>query len=108
MTKYIVAVCVALALVAYSAPATALAGPGGGGGQRPLKVQGVVTAVNAATGQVAITTIAGQSVVLVAVPTTKIERNGVRVALAAFKIGDRGQALFAPNKAVSKIEAVGM
>ena len=39
---------------------------------------------------------------------TKIERNGRQVPLAAFKLGDRGQAIaLASNGVASKIEAVG-
>lgn len=112
MGKSIATVCVALAIVACSVPTVALAGPGpgggGGGGQQQLKAQGIIVGVNPVTGQVAIALRNGQTIFVVAGPTTKIERNGVRVSLYAFKLGDRGQALFAPNGAASKIEAIGL
>lgn len=39
---------------------------------------------------------------------TKIERNDVHTTLAAFKIGDRVQALLAANGTATKVEATGL
>lgn len=98
------------AAVLLTPAALVLAGPGKGGGQPAgtIKVEGVITGVNLATGQVAITMRNGVVAVVVAGPTTKLERNGVRVPLSAFRLGDRGQAIAFPNGAATKIEAVGL
>lgn len=107
MYKFLASACVAMAVALTVTPAPTLASGPGRGNPRPLKVEGTITGVNLVTGQVAITTISGQTVVVVAVPATKIERNGMRVPLGAFRLGDRGQALFAANGVAFKIEAVG-
>ena len=64
----------------FAVVAVALADRGGpGSGNLPagmVKVEGTITGVNPVTGQVAITTRAGVTVVVVAVPGTKVERNG--------------------------------
>lgn len=100
----------ALALVTSIAPAlVARPEPGSGSGGRPagtIKFEGRVTAVNVATGQVGLMTRSGPAVV-VAGPTTRIERNGVRVPLSALRVGDRGQAIAYPNGAAVKIETLG-
>lgn len=81
--------------------------PADGGGQNgTVKIEGTVTGVNLVTGQVAIQNRAGVFIVT-AVAGTKIERNGMRVRLAAIKLGDRGQAIAMPNGVAVKIESVG-
>lgn len=82
-------------------------GRGGGSNVRLNKVEGLVTAVNVATGQVAIRARNGVTVVVVAVATTKIERNDRHVPLSVIRIGDRGEAEFANNFVAAKIESVG-
>lgn len=74
---------------------------------RQNKVEGVITAVNVTTGQVAIRMRNGVTVVVVATAATKIERNDLHASLAAFRLGDRGQALFDNSFLASKIEATG-
>jgi hypothetical protein len=91
----------ALALLVGS-PSPAIAD----GGDGSVRIEGVVTGINLATGQVAIQNRAGTFVVIV-VPATKVERNGMRVPLAAFRLGDRGQARTMANGVGVKIEAVG-
>lgn len=96
------AAAAAVALALAAAPTPTFAGErGSGGGQQEQRVEGLVTAVNAAGGTVTI----GATVVKVG-PGTKIERNGVRVPLSAFKVGDRGQARIT-NGVATKVEAVG-
>src|SRR5262249_40056379 len=56
------------------------------------KVEGTVTAVNAAAGTVTIRTQGGSAVLVRTGPSTKVERNGVHTTLAAFQVGDRGEA----------------
>ena len=77
-------------------------------GRRDVRVEGLVASVDVVAGTVTIQT----RTVGVLVRTngaTKIERNGVRRPLSAFKVGDRGQARFSDASAVfaSKVEAVG-
>ena len=71
------------------------------------KVEGTVTAVDAANLKVSIKQQNGTTVVVQAAGGTKIERNGVRVPLSAFKVGDRGQAIISANGIARKLEAVG-
>jgi YbbR domain-containing protein len=97
--------CLAVA-VAVSVPVVA-SGPSINEGIKPGKVEGTITAVDVAAGKVTITTVRGVAVTVTTTATTKIERNDRRVTLAAFKIGDRGQALYDANKVASKVEATG-
>lgn len=85
-------------------------GQSGGGGStvRANKVEGLVTAVNPVTGQVAIRMRNGVTVVVVANAATKIERNDRRVLLSAIQVGDRGQALYNNDFVALKIESVGL
>jgi type 1 fimbria pilin len=107
MSKLFAVVAVALA-VALSFTCPAKAEKGGGGGQAgQLKVEGTVTAVEPSVGTLTITTKGGVEVKLSVTATTKIERNDRKSALASFKIGDRGQAIYAPGGAASKVEATG-
>lgn len=80
----------------------------GGSTVRANKVEGLVTAVNPVTGQVAIRMRNGVTVVVVANAATKIERNDRRVLLSAIQVGDRGQALFTNDFVALKIESVGL
>ncbi len=98
---------IAALVVALSFTAPALADKGGGGGQQgQLKVEGAVSAVDAKAGTVSISS--GGKVVTVSVtPATKVERNGKHATLAAVKVGDRGQAVYAAGGAASKVEATG-
>lgn len=104
------ALVLALAGLALAAPAPTFAGPGsggGGGGNQQVKVEGILTGGNAAAGQVVITTAGGANLTILVGPTTRVERNGVRVPLAAFQLGDRVQAVTNLAGQASKIEAVG-
>ncbi|MBX9581911.1 MAG: hypothetical protein K2X87_16525 [Gemmataceae bacterium] len=109
MSKFLaLLVAVALGVVAVAArPAAADRGPGGGQQQGTVKIEGTVSAVNAAGSTVTITTRSGPVVVTVG-PATKVERNDRPATLAAFKVGDRGQAIIptAGGPAV-KVEATG-
>lgn len=70
-------------------------------GGRENRVEGTIRAINIAAGTVSIgaTVIATNS-------STKIERNGIRVTLASFRIGDRGQArLVTGTNLATKLEA---
>ena len=71
------------------------------------KVEGMITAVNAAVGTVTITTRGGMAVTLSTTAATKIERNDRRATLTAFRVGDRGQAEYDASKVASKVEATG-
>jgi len=75
---------------------------------KSLKVEGRLVSVNTATGTVSIQS-GAQVVAVIANAQTKIERNGRRVTLAAFKAGDRVQAILAATggSIATKIEAVG-
>lgn len=106
MSKLFAPVFVAL-VVALSFAPPVLADKGGGGGvPGELRVEGTVSAVDAAAGTVTITS-GGVAVKLTVNATTKIERNGVKVTLAAFKLGDRGQARYVAGGAAHKVEATG-
>jgi Mrp family chromosome partitioning ATPase len=70
---------------------------------RAGRVESKVNAVNTMAGTVTI----GKTTVITNV-ATKIERNGVRVQLSAFRIGDFGQArLIGTSMLASKVEARG-
>lgn len=70
------------------------------------KVEGRITAVGA--NSVTITNRAGANTTVGVDATTKVERNDRHASLAAFKVGDRGEALFNPTTMVaSKVEATG-
>lgn len=84
----------------------AQSGPGRGG-QNQLKIEGVISGVNLTTNKITIRLQNGRTAVVEVVAATKVERNGVRVPLRVFKIGDRGQALINAAGIASKIEAVG-
>lgn len=72
----------------------------------PNRVEGTVAAVG--SGHVTIRTRGGTAVQVTVSSSTKIERNGRRVALSAFKVGDRGQArLVAGSQLATKVEAAG-
>lgn len=75
---------------------------------KSLKVEGRLVSVNTATGTVTVKS-GTQVVAVIANAQTKIERNGRRVTLAAFKAGDRVQAILAATggSIATKIEAVG-
>lgn len=70
------------------------------------KVEGRITALGASS--VTITNRAGVNTTVGVVATTKIERNDRHASLAAFKVGDRGEAVFnATTMVASKVEATG-
>lgn len=105
MPKFVAALAALVVALSFSAPA--LAGNGSGGGQQgQLKVEGTVSAVDVSNGTVSITS--GGKVVTVTVGVgTKVERNGRPATLAAFKVGDRGQAVYSAGGVASKVQAVG-
>ncbi len=77
-------------------------------GKKPAagKVEGTITAVDASS--VTIQARSGGLTTVGVTATTKIERNDRHVSLSAFKVGDRGEAVFNPTtKVASKVEAVG-
>jgi hypothetical protein len=74
-----------------------------GGNSGETRIEGTVTAVDAAAGTITI-----RSRVVQTNSQTKIERNGVRVRLSAIQVGDRGQARIPAGSTVaSKVESVG-
>jgi len=105
LTALVAVPLLAVGALLASAPA-ALADRGPGGQPNVIKIEGIVAAVDAVNGKVAIRTRAGVVTVAV-VAATKIERNGRRATLSAFKIGDRAQAEVAANGIALKVEAVG-
>lgn len=107
LKKIAVVVCMAMAaVVVVSAvmPSVACAKETA----KALKVEGRLVSVNTATDTVTIQS-GAQVVAVIANAQTKIERNGRRVTLAAFKAGDRVQAVLAATggSVATKIEAVG-
>lgn len=77
-------------------------------GNKNLRVEGVAVSIDVNAGTVLVTTSQNGLVGVATGAQTKIERNGVKVTLAAFRIGDRVQARFQTGNAVAvKIEAVG-
>lgn len=101
----------ALALFVLTAEVQADKGKGkgkGGNSSAPAqaKVEGTITAVGSAS--VTIRTRSGVSRTLTVNAATKVERNDRHVELSAFKVGDRGEALFnSTTLLASKVEAVG-
>ena len=83
---------------------------GKNGGNNPAqtaaaKFEGRITAVGAASVTIARGTVSKTFIVNAA---TKVERNDRHVALSAFKVGDRGEAVFnATTLVASKVEATG-
>jgi hypothetical protein len=107
MFKFILPVAVVVALAAFTlTPSVAVASGPDNGGSTETRVEGTVSSVNAASGTLVITTRGGTEVTVTTTSSTKIERNGVRVTLAAFKVGDRGQARVTAGLA-TKAEATG-
>lgn len=78
-----------------------------GGSVTGQKVEGTVVAVNAAAGQVQLRAASGALVTVAAAPGAKIERNDESTTLAAFKVGDRGEAVLNTSGLALKIEATG-
>lgn len=76
---------------------------------RALRLEGTLVAVDLSASSVTVKVQSGVMVVVLTNANTKIERNGMRVTLAAFRLGDRVQARFANtsgNLAI-KLEAAG-
>ncbi len=72
------------------------------------QIEGTLAGVNVAARTVAIRRVNNTVVAVVIPATAKIERNGVTVGLAAFKLGDRVQAKFnAAGTVVVKFQGVG-
>ena len=81
---------------------------GGGGTGEQTRVEGTITAVDLAAATVTVRTRSGQDVVVSVAPATKVERNDLEPTLAAFQVGDFGEARFDAAGATLKIEAVGL
>lgn len=80
----------------------------GGGGVNGIvagKIEGRITAINVNTRQVTIQRTNGTSVVVTAAANAIIERNDQHTTLAAFVVGDRGEALLGLDGLAVKIEA---
>jgi Ca2+-binding RTX toxin-like protein len=75
------------------------------GGGEVTQVEGIITAIDLNASKVTIRTQSGRLVDVTAGPNTKIERNDVEVTLAAFQVGDRGEAKFDTQGATIKLEA---
>lgn len=78
-----------------------------GGDISGTKIEGTVTAVNAGAGQVTIRFQNGTSRTVTLAPGAKVERNDLTATLAAFKIGDFGQAVLDASGLALKVEATG-
>ncbi len=78
-----------------------------GGGNQP-RIEGVLVSMNVAS-RTANVRLQNNTVRSVSIPAAaKVERNGVRVTLAAFKVNDRVQARYAADGVtVVKFEGVG-
>jgi uncharacterized lipoprotein YehR (DUF1307 family) len=71
------------------------------GGNKANRVKGRINGIDVVAGTVTI----GTRIVRTN-SSTKIERNGIRVPLAAFRVGDRGQARLVTNSMLAtKVEA---
>jgi hypothetical protein len=78
-----------------------------GGDISGTKLEGTVTAVNAGAGQVTIRLQNGTTRTVAQAAGAKVERNDLSTTLAAFKIGDRGEAIIGTNGLALKVEAEG-
>ncbi len=88
--NFLVALCALFAMiVGFSAVAPEAQAKG-----KPIQLQGILVGVNANTSTVVVRR-AGVDTSVVLPAGIKIERNGVRVGLAAFKNGDRVQVRYA-------------
>lgn len=98
-----------LGLFVLNAEVLADKGKGKGGNASKTdqaKIEGTITAVGPAS--VTIRTRSGVVRTVTVNAATKVERNDLHVALSAFKVGDRGEALFNTTTMIaSKVEAVG-
>ncbi len=70
------------------------------------KIEGRITAIDIAGNSVTIRVQSGASFIVRAVSTTKIERNDNHTSLAAFQVGDFGEAEIGSDGFATKIEAV--
>lgn len=70
------------------------------------KIEGRITAIDVAGNSVTIRVQSGTSFIVRAVATTKIERNDNHTSLAAFQVGDFGEAEVGSDGFATKIEAV--
>ncbi len=70
------------------------------------KIEGRITAIDVAGNSVTIRVQSGTSFIVRAVATTKIERNDNHSTLAAFQVGDFGEAEVGSDGFATKIEAV--
>ena len=70
------------------------------------KIDGSITAIDVAGNSVTIRVQSGTSFIVRAVSTTKIERNNNHSTLAAFQVGDFGEATTGSDGFATKIEAV--
>ena len=79
----------------------------GGDNSSETRVEGTVTAIDATAGTVSIQRQSGATVTVRTGPQTKIERNDAHTTLAAFKVGDRGEARIGADGIATKVEAIG-
>lgn len=99
---------IGVAILSLFVLTTTVDASGSGKGKKPVagKVEGTITAVSASS--VTIRARSGGQVTVGVTATTKIERNDRHVSLSAFKVGDRGEAVFnSTTRVASKVEAVG-
>jgi hypothetical protein len=82
-------------------------GGGSGGNISGAQIEGTITSINVAAGQVAIRMANGQITTVQVGPTTKVERNDIGTTIAAFRIGDKGQAILGTSGPALKLEAEG-
>jgi hypothetical protein len=78
-----------------------------GGDITGTKVEGTIIGVNAGAGQVTIRLQNGTARTVALAPGAKVERNDVTATLAAFRIGDIGEAILGTNGLALKVEASG-
>lgn len=82
-------------------------GGSGGSSSSNSQIEGTIQSVDTSAGTVSIKKQDGTVVVVTTNSNTKIERNDLHVTLAAFKVGDFGEAKFDASGQTTKLEAVG-
>lgn len=99
---------IAMAALLLSTSSLLAASGSGGGGTREIRVEGTLTLVNTVDSFVQIRVQNGATVSVKVLSSTKIERNGLHVALSALRVGDRAQArIQTSTNMTTKLESVG-
>jgi hypothetical protein len=106
--RKLIGVSLAFGVAILLMPRSELLAARGGGNNGETRVEGALVLVNTVESFVQIRVQNGSRVSVKVLNSTKIERNGVRVALSALKIGDRAQArIQTSTNMTTKLESVG-